>query len=128
MVNGACATGEPRTGTLLATPQIDERKTAEHSRPLCGNWQMTFDRKVGIFVSLWTDNLGRWAEQSSPGWQGDSLAATVGESPAVVRDTLIKTDADEMRFLVDFQIHDVWIRFMSLTCRRLRPARGARAS
>ena len=37
-------------------------------------------------------------------------------------------DADEMRFLVDFQIHDVWIRFMSLTCRRLRPARGARAS
>lgn len=111
--------------------QIDERKTAEHPRPLCGNWQMTFDRKIGVFVGLWTDNLGRWAEQSSPGWEGDNLAFTgptiVGDSPAVVRDTLIKVGADEMRFLVDFQIHGAGIRFMSLTCRRSRAASNLRS-
>jgi hypothetical protein len=110
---------------------IDERKTAEHPRPLSGNWQMTFDRRAGHFVSLWTDNLGRWAEQSSPGWEGDRLAftgpTTVDDRPAVVRDTLIKNGAGGLGFLVDFQIRGAWFRFMTLTCKRARVVRDSRA-
>jgi hypothetical protein len=31
---------------------------------------------------------------------------------------MIKSSADAMRFLVDFQIDGIWTRFMDLTCRR----------
>src|SRR5262245_31236675 len=43
--------------------RIDEVQTPEHPRPLRCNWQMTFDRSAQCFVSLWTDNMGRWAKQ-----------------------------------------------------------------
>ena len=102
--------------------RIDEVETSEHPQPVRGNWQITFDRDAARFVSLWTDNMGRWAEQHSPGWAGNSIAFTgsalVNQRPGAVRDTLIKDTADAMRFLVDFQIDGTWIRFIELTCIR----------
>lgn len=104
--------------------RIDEAQTPEHAQPVRGNWQITFDRRAGCFVSLWTDNMGRWAEQRSPGWEGNRMAFTgdalVNQHPGAVRDTLVRNSADEMRFLVDFEIEGNWTRFIELTCLRSR--------
>lgn len=102
--------------------RIDEAETTEHTQPVRGIWQITFDRNAACFVSLWTDNMGRWAEQRSRGWDGNSLAFTgaalVNQRPGAVRDTLVRNTADEMRFLVDFEIEGSWSRFLELTCVR----------
>ena len=102
--------------------RIDELETPAHTQPVRGNWQITFDRKAGCFVSLWTDNMGRWAEQRSPGWEGDNMAFTgpalVNQRPGAVRDTLVRNTVDEMSFLVDFEIEGCWTRFIELTCVR----------
>jgi len=102
--------------------RIDDVTTAEHPRPIRGNWQITFDQAEDRFVSLWADNLGRWALQTSAGWEGDSVAfvgdALVNGKPGAVRDTLTRRSADEMHFLVEFQIDGVWTRYLESTCRR----------
>jgi hypothetical protein len=105
--------------------RIDEAATSARPQPVSGNWQLAFDRSKGCFVGLWSDNLGRWAVQTSPGWEGDSLAFTgdtlVDGKPGSVRDTLTRRSADEMLFVVEFRIDGAWTRYLESACRRRRP-------
>ena len=102
--------------------RIQEEATSARPRPTHGNWQITFDRARGCFLSLWADNLGRWAVQTSPGWEDGSIAFTgdipVNGKPGAVRDILVRRSADELLFLVEFRIDGAWTRFLESTCRR----------
>jgi hypothetical protein len=98
--------------------------TPEHPQPIRGNWQFTFDRTGQHFSSVWTDNFGRCFSQRSPGWEDNSLAFT-GTTPMSgrlgnVRDVFVKRSADEMSFLVDYQIDGVWARVIELVCTRAK--------
>ncbi len=107
--------------------RIDEAPTPDRPDAVCGNWQITYDRRRHCFLSLWTDSLGRWAEQTSDGWKEDTLefvgAVPVNDKPGAVRDTLVRRSADEMLFLVEFQVDGTWTRALETTCRRRATAR-----
>jgi hypothetical protein len=103
----------------------DDLSTREHPQPIRGNWQITFDRSDQRFASIWTDNFGRCFAQSSPGWEGNSLAftgsTTMSGQLGNVRDVFVRRGADEMSFLVDYQIEGVWGRVIELVCKRVKP-------
>jgi hypothetical protein len=107
--------------------RIDEAATRERPHPTCGNWQITFDQRRDCFASVWTDNLGRWALQTSNGWTGDTLQFTgdalVAGKPGAVRDTLVRRGADEMLFVVEFHVDGAWARFLESTCKRRQAPR-----
>jgi len=104
--------------------RIDEAPSPDRPHPVCGNWQMTFDRAKDCFVSVWTDTLGRWAVQTSPGWEDDRMMFTgdipVDGKPGTVRDILVRRSADEMLFLVEFRVDGAWTRYLDTTCKRLK--------
>jgi hypothetical protein len=102
--------------------RIDEAETPDRPHPVSGNWQITYDRAKECFVSLWSDGLGRWAVQTCPGWEDDSLTFTgdilVGDKQGSVRDILVRRGAFEMLFLVEFQVYGEWTRYLETICRR----------
>jgi len=102
--------------------RFDDDATVENPTPIRGNWQLIHDRKAANFVAIWTDNLGRWFPQTSPGWAGDTIAFTgeflLNDRKAAVRDIFTRTGENEMKMTVQLETDGHWAPLLDLMCRK----------
>lgn len=76
-----------------------EAKTAANAHPYTGAFQWGYDGEGKRFISGGVGNMGDYATQASPGWEGDKLIFTghshgMGPAPLLARDTFSKKDAN----------------------------------
>jgi Protein of unknown function (DUF1579) len=91
---------------------VDEEKTTENPHPMHGRLHWTYDATQRIFRATWIDNTGSWANQTSPGWQGNQMTWTgtmmaMGQKMAV-RDLFDKAPDGQLRHSAEAEIAGKW--------------------
>jgi hypothetical protein len=87
-------------GDLWIHVTYDENKSAENPSPVHAGVYMGYDAALKKFVQGCVDSFGGYCTQSSPGWNGDTLAfdgtANGTGKAETVRDTFVKKGANEL--------------------------------
>ncbi len=102
---------------------VDEAKTKENSMPIHGVFHWTYDSSAKQFTELWVDSFGGWSQQSSTGWNGDSLEMTgeahgMGPAPTPTRDTFTKKGKNELQHVGSMQTDGKWTDVIAEDCVR----------
>jgi hypothetical protein len=90
--------------------------------PMEGQFHMTYDTAGKRYLMLWIDNMGGWAQSTSPGWDGETIVFT-GESfmagkRYTTRDTFANGPEGAMRHSWDVQGDSKWLPVGEETCRK----------
>lgn len=99
-----------------------ETKTASNKQPVRGVLHMGYDTSAKKYVFLWVDNFGSWATETSPGWQGDTMAwtgdqAVMGEK-ATARDTFVKKGDREYTHKFELTMKGQTSTILDETCKK----------
>jgi hypothetical protein len=98
---------------------IEEVATKENPSPFKGVTHMTYNAAAQNFVMIWVDNLGGFATQSSPGWDGSKMVwlgdGTMAGQKIVARDTFTKQGA-ELQHLGELQLDGKWVVVQDEVC------------
>ena len=106
---------------------MTEMKTASNPHPVKGMLHLGYDPASKQFVQVWVDNMGAWATQMSPGWQGDTWVfagdqVVMGEK-ASARDTLVKKSDTEFTHKFELTMKGQTSTIIEETCRRAGAAK-----
>ena len=105
---------------LLGT--VKEMKAADNPQPLEGHLQMGYDTANKRFVFNWVDNFGSFASETSPGWQGDTMAwsgdQNVMGQKMNVKDTFAKKSAAEVTHKFEYENKGKWDLVLEETCKK----------
>ena len=117
-------TGKSDLGGFWISVRYQEAITQENDHPATGVYSYSYDPTANQFIAIWTDNLGGWGVQTSPGWQDNKLVlvgdyTTAGQKIAA-RDTFTKTNVG-IDHLSELQSMGQWIPLLSESC-VFRPA------
>ena len=96
-----------------------------------GMFHITYDAAAKQYVMLWMDNMGGYAQQTSPGWDGDKVVYT-GEGSMMgqkmqARDTFIKNADGSFKHTSEAQMNGQWTSMGEETCKKAAPAPAAAA-
>lgn len=100
--------------------QVAEAASAENPHAYRGTAYMTYDAAAKSFITLWVDNTGGWAHQTSKGWQ-QSRMVWLGEgalmgSKVTARDTF--TDqGPALKHVGELQIDGKWTLVQNEICK-----------
>jgi uncharacterized protein DUF1579 len=101
---------------------MTEMKTASNPHPVKGMLHLGYDATSKQFVQVWVDNMGAWATQMSPGWQGETLVfsgdQTVMGEKAMARDTLVKKSDTEFTHKFELTMKGQTSTIIDETCKR----------
>src|SRR6185369_8425303 len=81
-------------GGMWLSGMAQEAATKENPHAYEAMVHMTYDTAAKNFLTIWVDNLGGWASQTSPGWDGDKMVwlgdGSMAGKKLVSRDTFTK--------------------------------------
>jgi hypothetical protein len=101
--------------------RIEEAASTENPRAYRGTAHMSWDGSSRNYLMIWVDNLGGYATQTSPGWEGDKMVwlgdGAMNGQKLTARDTFTKEGA-EMRHFGELEIDGAWIIVQDEVCRR----------
>jgi len=121
--------GHRDLGDFWVSGRYHESKTPESPVPLEGMFHMTWDPGAKRFVMLWLDNTGGWAQETSPGWVGDTIVLTgegwFGGQKLGERDTFTRKGTAELAHTYDLNMNGQWTQFGQETCTPAATATGA---
>ena len=90
--------------------------------PFEGRFHATYDTGMKRFVMLWVDNMGGWAQSSSPGWKGDVLVyegeGHMGGQTMKGRDTFTKAGPSSMKHSWEMEVNGKWMTAGEETCQK----------
>ncbi len=104
--------------------EVEEQPSADNPKPLKGKFHWTYDTTDKRFEAGWIDNMGGWATQSSPGWQGEritfdgEMVANGQKLPA--RDVFEKKADKELLHSFEAQVGEKWTKLGEEVCRRTK--------
>ncbi len=105
---------------------LTEKKTASNTQPVRGMAHLGYDAAAKQFVMVWVDNFGSWANELSPGWQGDTMVWTgdmvVGEK-TTARDTYVKKSDTEFTHKFELKMKGQWGLIVDETCKKAGPTK-----
>jgi len=103
-----------QTGTI--------KGTMANMPPFEGRFHVTYDTGMKRFVMLWADNMGGWAQNTSPGWKGDVMVyegdGHMGGQTMKGRDTFTKSGTNAMKHTSEMQFDGKWTPTGEETCRK----------
>lgn len=90
--------------------------------PFEGRFHMTYDGGSKQFVMVWLDNMGGWAQQTAPGWDGDKIVFTgegvMGGQKMTGRDTFAKKSDGTLVHTAEMQKDGNWTSMGEETCHK----------
>ena len=99
---------------------VDEAASKENPHSYKGTMHMNYDTTSKNFVTIWVDNLGSWAKQTSTGWEADKMVwlgdGTMAGKAVVARDTFTKKTG-EFEHLGELQIDGNWVVVQNEVCK-----------
>jgi len=116
-------TGKMDLNGFWLSMRFEDKVTVENPNPITGNWQLGYDLSNKQFIGLWTDNLGRWFEQTSKGWNNNMIVFTggyqVNNEMITVRDSFEKSEW-AMRLIVELKkgTND-WVTFLDIDLQKI---------
>jgi hypothetical protein len=101
----------------------DENKTTANPTPYHAGLYIGYDAAKKTFVSSCFDNMGGYCNQTSQGWNGDTLiiegTSNMDGKQSGARDTLVKRGANQLIHTGEFQGDDKkWVKLDEETCNK----------
>jgi hypothetical protein len=127
MIDSPMGPGGPTKSTVNARRDLDGffvtgvvKGTMPNMPPIEGRFHMTYDTGLKQFVMLWIDNMGAWAQNTSPGWKGDTLVyegdGHMGGQTMKGRDTFTKSGPTSMKRVSEMEMNGKWMPMGEETC------------
>jgi Protein of unknown function (DUF1579) len=63
-------------GGFWVSGRVVVEKTRDNPVPMEGMFHQTWDRANKRYLMLWVDSGGGWSQETSPGWEGDTITWT----------------------------------------------------
>lgn len=105
------------------TLDLREKRTAENPHPFAGLAHWGYDPGRKLFVERWVDSSGAYSEQTSAGWNGDTIVFVGdmlgGEAKIPVRDNFVRKSKDELDHHGEAQFDGEWRTMVKDTCKRV---------
>ncbi|HEV8254476.1 MAG TPA: DUF1579 family protein [Vicinamibacteria bacterium] len=102
--------------------RYEEEKTKDNPMPYRGAGFWGYDRETKKYTSIWADNMGGGAPQTSAGWEGDKLVfsgdATMMGKKMGVRDTFTRKGDNELVHMGEMQMDGKWSKMSEETCKK----------
>jgi hypothetical protein len=94
-------------------------KSAEDPLPIKGMFHQTWDTAGKQYLMLWVDNFGGWANETSPGWEGEKIVWTgegwAGGAKMQTRDTFTKK-GPQLVHGMEMNVSGQWTSMGEETC------------
>ncbi len=107
-------------GGFWVSGMVTETKTAATPMPMEGMFHMTFDPAKKQFMMLWVDNGGGWSQETSPGWNGDTIVwsgeGSMDGKTFASRDTFTKKGAETLEHAWELELNGTWTPLGHETC------------
>jgi hypothetical protein len=108
-------------GGFWLSGRVAESKTAENPMPMEGMFHETWDPGAKQFLMLWVDNSGGWAQETSAGWDGDTMVWTGdgfgGGQKMGERDSFTMKGPGEFAHTMAINVGGQWTPLGQETCR-----------
>lgn len=119
----AAVHGAKILGNAWVHVTYDENKTAANPTPYHAAIQMGYDAAQKTFVSFCADSLGSWCNETSHGWDGDTMTfagSTMMDGKATPsKDVFVRKGASELTHESDFQFDGKsWAKADLETCKK----------
>jgi hypothetical protein len=113
-------------GGFWVSGMVQENKTAENPTAMEGMFHMTWDTGNKRFLMLWVDNGGGWSQETSPGWNGDTMVWSgegwMGGQKLTSRDTFTKKGEETLEHSWELNLNGTWTPLGHETCTAAAPA------
>ena len=107
-------------GGFWVSGMVRETKTAATPTPMEGMFHMTWDPGKKQFMMLWVDSSGGWSQETSPGWNGDTIVWTgegwMGGQKLESKDTFTKKGAEALEHSWELNLNRQWTPLGHKTC------------
>ena len=115
-------------GGFWVSGMVREDKTAATPMPMEGVFHMTWDGANKQFLMLFVDNSGGWSQETSPGWNGDTMVwagdGWMGGKKYSSRDTFTKKAAGALEHSWELNVDGTWTPLGHETCTPAAPPAG----
>ena len=106
--------------------QVGDVSMTSPGMSMQGTFHTTYDAGQKRYVMLWVDNMGGYAQQTSPGFEGDKLVYT-GEGNMMgqkmqARDTFTKGADGSLKHSAEGQMNGQWVSMGEEICHKSAPA------
>jgi Protein of unknown function (DUF1579) len=102
--------------------QIGNVSMSSTAMSMHGMFHSTYDPGQKKYLLLWVDDMGGYAQQTSPGWEGDKMVY-IGEGNMMgqkqqARDTFVKAADGSFKHTGEMQMNGQWTSMGDETCRK----------
>ncbi|HUK12062.1 MAG TPA: DUF1579 family protein [Thermoanaerobaculaceae bacterium] len=108
-------------GGFWISGRVTETKTAESPMPIAGMFHETWDPGNKQFLMLWVDNMGGWSQETSTGWNGDTIVFSGdgfgGGQKMGERDSFTRKSDGEFLHTMELNLNGQWTALGQETCR-----------
>ena len=114
-------TGHRDLGGFWVSGRVTEAKTPESPMPMEGMFHLTWDPGKKQYLMLWVDNTGGWAQETSAGWEGDTIVWSGdgwgGGQKFGTKDSFTLKGGGEMLHTMEVNMTGQWMPLGQETCR-----------
>jgi hypothetical protein len=107
-------------GGFWLSGHVMETKTDESPMPIEGTFHQTWDAGSKQFLMIWVDNFGGWSQETSSGWDGNTIVFTGdgfgGGKKMGERDGFTTKSAGEFYHTMSFNTGSGWQSLGDETC------------